>query len=76
MVSSVSYCVKALPDGSSWSWDVKVDGCVVAGGIATTDTSARVSAIRAAREVNKPSEPSGAEGHGGGSGRRPNKGLD
>jgi hypothetical protein len=34
---------------------------VVTSGIATTTTSARVSAIRAAREVDKCSEPSGAE---------------
>jgi hypothetical protein len=50
MVSSISYCVKELPGGSSWTWDVKVDGGAVTSGIATTKTSARVSAIRAARE--------------------------
>jgi hypothetical protein len=61
MVSSISYCLKELPGGSSWSWDVKVDGCVVTSGIAATETSARVSAIRAAREVDECSEPSGAE---------------
>ena len=50
MVSSISYCLKELPGGSSWTWDVKVDGCVVTSGTATTKTSAGVSAIRAARE--------------------------
>ena len=50
MVSSISYSVAELPGGSSWTWDAKVDGCVVTSGIATTKTSARVSAIRAARE--------------------------
>jgi hypothetical protein len=60
MVSSVAYSVKAL-GGSSWTWDVKVDGCVVASGIATTETSARVSAIRAADEVNKRRESSGPD---------------
>jgi hypothetical protein len=51
MARSISYCIKELPGGgaSSWTWDVKVDGRVVTRGIATTMTSARVSAIRAAR---------------------------
>jgi hypothetical protein len=53
MVSSLSYRVKALPEGSGWHWEVKVDGSVSASGAAATATLARVSAIRAAHEVNK-----------------------
>jgi hypothetical protein len=34
-----------LPGGSSWTWDAKVDGCVVTSGIATTKTSARVRLV-------------------------------
>jgi hypothetical protein len=61
MVSSVAYSVKAVRNDSGWTWDVKVDGRVVASGIATSETSARVSAIRAARDVNKRNESSGLD---------------
>jgi hypothetical protein len=63
MASPISYSVQGLQEGSGWTWKVKVesDGAVIASGFATTEVSARVTAIRAAFEVQKRRGPTDSD---------------